>query len=335
MKYPAPAARRQRSHGFSLIELMVSLTIGLIIMVAAISAYIGSSGANRMSEAQSRMYEDAQAALNLLSQQLRMAGTNPVQAGRASGTFPSNPVYLATYVGGSVSVRPTAFTLTPGAASAYAIRGCNATFSNITSATTLDALTCAGGTATVPDSIAVSYEADGYNTAATSAGLPTDCVGSSLPFVTATFTASGTTANYAVADNRFYIDNSSAGVPNLYCKGISSSTQPIVENIEDMQFDYGAVSTLNTNTTATVAGYLSAEQVVNETSMAALGNLSNQWGKVITVRICVVARSEKPVLTDTASGAYTKCDGSTDSGQTDLRLRRAYITTVVLRNRRF
>lgn len=69
--------RSRHGAGFSLIELLVSLAIGLIIMVAAISAYVGSAGANRMSDAQSRMNEDAQAALGILAQQIRMAGNNP------------------------------------------------------------------------------------------------------------------------------------------------------------------------------------------------------------------------------------------------------------------
>jgi type IV pilus assembly protein PilW len=156
-----------------------------------------------------------------------------------------------------------------------------------------------------------------------------------VPAITATFTVgTATTANYAVADNRFYVANSS-GISSLFCKGNGGATQPLVENIEDMQFTYGAASTLATNTTATVAGYLTALQVVNETSMAAMANVPNQWGKVLAVRVCVVVRSESPVLTDTASSAYTKCDGATGPAVPDLYLRRAYSTTVVLRNRRF
>ena len=57
----------QHQGGFSLIELLVSIAIGLIIMVAAISAYVGSADASRMSDAQSRMNEDAQAALSIWS----------------------------------------------------------------------------------------------------------------------------------------------------------------------------------------------------------------------------------------------------------------------------
>lgn len=225
--------RRTVQAGFSLIELMISLTIGLVITVAALSAYVASSGAGRIADAQARMNEDAQAALATLSQQIRLAGTNPVQAGRLVGAFRRNPVYLRTYVGGGSetytttlpTMNPTTYTL-----SAFSIRGCDGIFSNITSTSTLDALTC-GGTSTLPDSIAVSYEADRYNTVSVS-GKPSDCLGQSLPVVTATIpnlTITGTvttpivtTAAMSVADNRFYIANQpnrSPNVPSLYCKG--------------------------------------------------------------------------------------------------------------------
>ena len=318
-----------------MIELMVSLTIGLVIAIAGMSAYLGASSSSKFSDAQSRMNEDAQAALAILSQQIRMAGTNPAQANRAD-VFDQNPVYSLTYVGGSVTAYAngtTSYTVT-AAPSAFSIRGCDGTFTSITdtiAVPTLDSFANCG-TSTLPDSIAVSYEADKFNTLP-SGNSPTDCVGSAIPTtVNATFTSgTSTTASFAVADNRFYI-GSVSNVPSLYCKGIGSGTQPLVENVEDMQFMYGTVSTAATSTTATVAGYLTAAEI------AALATLpaddSTRWGKVQSVRICVVVRSETPVVSDAASGQYYKCDGNLDTTQTDRRLRRAYTTTVLLRNRR-
>lgn len=316
--------------GFSLIELMVSLTIGLVIAIAAMSAYLGAAGSSKMTDAQSRMNEDAQAALNVLAQQIRMAGTNPVQSNRTD-PFGHNPVYDPTYVGGSVTAYAsgtTTYTVTV-APSAFSIRGCDGTFNNITSVATLDAFSDCGAS-TSPDSIAISYEADRYNTVA-SGSAPTDCVGSALPTVSATFPSG--TASFSVADNRFYIANSS-NIPSLMCKGISSNAQPLVENVEDMQFWYGVVSSTSTSTTATVAGYLTADEVVTNTDLAALP-INERWGKVLSVRVCIVVRSENPVVPDAASGQYYKCDGTLDTSKTDLRLRRAYTTTVVLRNRRY
>ncbi len=337
MAYMHHTQRTRFARGFSLIELMISITIGLVVVVAAMSAYLGSSGASKVTEAQSRMNEDAQAALNLLTQQIRLAGSNPVQSNRADA-FRHNPVFDPTYVGGtSTAYGTTSYTVSPVTytVAGFTIRGCDGTFSNITSAASITALTCTGGTTTLADSIAVSYEADPYNTPQ-SGGLATDCVGSSLPTVTATFpSGTSTTGSWAVADNRFYVASTASGVPSLYCKGSASGTQPIVENVEDMQLLYGVVSTTDTSNTATVAGYISANDVVTETSMATLATDSARWGRVLTVRVCVVVRSEAPIAPDLASTSYVKCDGSVAGTNADRRLRRAYSTTVVLRNRRF
>ncbi len=317
------------ARGFSLIELMISLAIGLVIAIAAMSAYMGASSASKMTDAQSRMNEDAQAALSILAQQVRMAGTNPAQPNR-DPAFARNPVYTPYPLNAS-----SASYTTTGTLSAFALRGCDGTFGNITSAANLDALTCTGAS-TQPDSIAVSYEADRYNTvpSGTSAG---DCLGYAAPTLSATFSqGTSNSATFWVVDNRFYIRNSSAGVPNLYCKGNNSgaSAQPLVENIEDLQLTYGTMSASATSASAPVAGYLTATEVVTETSLAALANDATRWAKVLTVRICVVARSESPILDGGASGAYYQCDGTLDTSKTDRRLRHAYATTVVLRNRR-
>jgi type IV pilus assembly protein PilW len=277
------------------------------------------------------MAEDGQAALTILTQQLKMAGNNPIQAFRTDLSR-TNPVY------GTSTFPVSGYTL-----SNFNIRGCDGKFSNITTAgTTLDTLSCASGTTTLPDSIAVNYEADQYNTIASSSGRPTDCLGNTLSTITSTVTtvvgaATSTAAvTYTVADSRFYVGTSTGIVtPSLYCKGNggSSSAQPIVENIEDMQLTYGVVSTTNTAITATVAGYLTANQVINDVNMAGLADDAARWAKVISVRICVLVRSESAVAPDAASAQYVKCDGTLETSPPDLRLRRAFSTTVVLRNR--
>jgi type IV pilus assembly protein PilW len=339
MNHPRCSAASRHIQGFSLIELMVSLTIGLIIMIAAVSAYIGAAGAGKMGDAQGRMNEDAQAALNILTQQIRMAGTNLVQSNR-DNAFRHNPVYSATYIGGtSTAYGTTSFTTSLAALSTFAIRGCDGKFSNLATANvTLDTLTCAGSS-TLPDSIAVNYEADRYNTVpTTTGGTPTDCLGNSVPIVTATFAAgTDTTATYTVADNRFYIGTSTyITSPSLYCKGNgNANAQPLVENVEDMQFKYGTISATDNSTTATVAGYLDAFEVNTDANLTALPSFADQWGKVLAVRICVLVRSENPVAPDAASARYVPCFASAAVSAPDLRLRRAYTTTVVLRNRRY
>ena len=326
MTHPIPSRRLRHVRGLTLIEMMVSLAIGLVIVVAVLYAYMGSATAARMTEAQGRMNEDAQAALAILSQHLRMAGNNLDQPNRVEATR-RNPVY-APYT------QTTTVTLT-----AYSVRGCDRNFGNTTGAAALDDLTCAG-TSTLPDSIAVNYEADRFNTIPTAAGNPTDCLGNTLPTWTENLTtivgaATATTAvNYAVADNRFYV-NTVGGTPSLYCKGNGAPTpQPLVENIEDLQFTYGTVPANATTSVANIAGYLSAGGVTSEPSLVAAYPLEeDRWRQVKAVRICLVVRSENPIVSDLASARYRRCDGTMETNPPDLRLRRAYTKTVVLRNR--
>lgn len=314
-----PGMRRLK--GFSLIELMIAMAIGLIIIGAAISAYLGASKASRLADAQGRMNEDAQAALSILTQQLQMAGNNPVQVGRSDKSR-HNPVYgEVIYATGSY---------TP---SHFIVRGCDGSFSNVTTAADIDRLKCT--TAEASDTIAISYEADRFNTVATRADdLPTDCMGFELAQVTATFPMEAA-YSYYVADNRFYIATSaSQPSPSLYCKGngLDSKAQSLVENIEDMQITYGAVSDATEIGTAPVAGYLSATELVN---FSAIPNDPEPWGKTISVRICVLVRSAAAVLESAASAKYYNCaTPSVLLSAPDLRLRRAYSATVVLRNRR-
>lgn len=336
MKPKVPFSPQQS--GVTLIELMVSIVIGMIIMVAVISAYIGASGASRMAEATGRMNEDAQMALSILSQQLRMAGVNPSQPNRSSVTTAT-----ANLRGNSVPLHNTV-------TNAYSIRGCDVKFSDVTTATTTSALTCGHSSSsfgTAPSSVAIAYEADRYNTIPTSSGAPTDCVGSSAGTMTFNFNNSqGVASSTTVAEveNRFYIGTSTHVVnPTLYCKGNGNTIpQPMVENIEDIQIKYGTIdptepviyksATTVTVTAAQVRGYLTANEVdTDATKLTGAAGSASRWNAVKTVRVCVLARSESQLFETATAATYLNCAGTTVT-PTDRRLRRAYTTTVILRN---
>jgi type IV pilus assembly protein PilW len=68
------------------------------------------------------------------------------------------------------------------------------------------------------------------------------------------------------------------------------------------------------------------------TTLTGLAGAASRWNAVKTVRICVVVRSENPVLDSIASAKYLNCEGDLVP-PSDKRLRRAYTTTVVLRNK--
>jgi type IV pilus assembly protein PilW len=309
------------------------------------------------------MNEDAQAALTIMTQQLRMAGVNPAQPNRNTTTLHnllSNP---------------------------YIIRGCDTTFSNVTSATTTAALTCPNGAS--PSSISIGYEADRYNTVPTNAGVPTDCLGNGLTGVSQTVTTSlnvVTTTTVYEAENRFFIGTSTyITSPSLYCKGNAASTnpQPLVENIENMRITYGVSNpgqprSFGDNSPGVAAkfvlGYMTAAELIGSTA-ALNGSLTfsqpsmwtptwtvafpttstfslsdlvsgtgfafqngvstgamiwKAWDAVQAVRVCVLVRSENAAVFDSPA-QYLDCSGNLVT-PTDRRMRRAYTTTVLLRN---
>jgi type IV pilus assembly protein PilW len=308
-------------------------------MGAALSAYQGAATASRVAEAQSRMNEDAYAALELLSQQIRMAGANPKQANYALSTAsnaqsnssdaqstPSNPI-----------------------TNTFSLRGCGTAFSNlktaggVTAAAKILDLTCpsVASDAAQPHALAVAYEADKFNTVPLANGTPTDCLGNGLKAQTATVnkitsatTTAATNVTFYEADNRFYIATpSGSSNPSLYCfgNGDKGTPQPLIENIEDLKFTYGVAQA--TGNDGVVAGYLSASQIETDTSVVNLPTALERWKRVVAVRICVLARSEANITDSQASSQYLDCDGVLQTNTTDLRLRRAYFATVSLRNR--
>ena len=64
----------RRERGFSLIELMVGLTLGLFVLAAITAQYIGSKQTYRAGDALSRVQESARVAVENISRDLRMAG---------------------------------------------------------------------------------------------------------------------------------------------------------------------------------------------------------------------------------------------------------------------
>lgn len=342
---------KQKQIGFSLIELLVSMAIGLVILGALFFTYMSGLKGNVNAQAQAQVSEDSQIALNIISQQIR-------QAGYASGTAPG--VNLALGRGG------------------FAFFACDTGFSNgvtgtvagvtTAGAANMSALTCSNADATknaggIAASFAVAYEADITNTKANGAGNATDCNGNGLG------AASG-----VVVENRFYLSDGT-----LYCAGSNAAAgvapdysiaQPLVNGVESMHFQFGLAgtgTTLNVADATQVEGYVMSTSALGpatgtdltgvnttlhsglRTTVPSLEPSTNvppptppsinanaaRWRMVRTVRICIVGKNDEVLSKDLAvSGKnpqYYDCNG-TLTDITDGKMRKAYATTVFLRN---
>jgi type IV pilus assembly protein PilW len=280
--------------GVTLIELMISLVIGLVVVGAVIVSFIGSGRAGRYQAALSQMNQDAQVGLNMLAREIQMAGY----------VTPANTLGLAT----------------------TALFGCDGTAGSVpfTSPAAVGAMTCGPSTGTTVSAIEVVYEADIYNTVpADVSNTPSDCLGNALPLAAPSF---------YIARNRFYINTTGSGRRELHCASNAGNTpQPLIENVDDMQLWYGVAPSDGTTTPEKIVRYARAGKDVSS-SDTVNGHGLAEWGNVNSVRICLLMRSAEPILTGEDKLTYLDCN-STSQTSNDKYLRRAYFTTATVRTK--
>lgn len=329
----------RRVRGISLIEILISLAIGMVVVVAVIVSYLGSGQASRYHTALTQMNQDAQTGLNMLAREIQLAGYSAPAA--LSGANPSVISYYNLACPAGACPLPL-LAATTGGTAGY-IFGCDATkgtapFTDATAAV----LACQPAAGTLSSGFGVVYEADAKNTVAvTVAGVPTptNCLGGAL---TAQLTTPTVGLPYYIVRNRYYVDTqigaNATGRPELYCASDGSAGQPFIENVDDMQVWYGLATATVTSTPASrqVTRYVQAGKdattpgTVNATNAATPG----EWEKVVAVRICLLMRSAEPVLTPEDSATYQPCDSNVAvATSTDGYLRRAYYTTATLRSK--
>lgn len=102
-----PARSRQR--GLTLIELMVSLALGLLILSAVLYVYLGARNTYRVSDNLARVQESGRFALEFLSQDLRMTSYSGCRSRNLAAdketlfNITANPV--AIYTGSGDGIR--------------------------------------------------------------------------------------------------------------------------------------------------------------------------------------------------------------------------------------
>ena len=125
--------RFDKTRGFTLLELMVSMAIGLVILGAGLQLYLQCMRATFATSQKSEMQEDFRAAANLLQRDISMAGAGALgqqglatsSIGLPSGTGSTVPVYpcsttTCNYVNGTsvaytgAPAAPLMYSITPG-----------------------------------------------------------------------------------------------------------------------------------------------------------------------------------------------------------------------------
>ena len=292
---------RSRTRGISLIEILISLVIGLVIVGAVLISMIGSGKAGRYQAAYTQMNEDAQIALSILSRDLQLAGYS-APTGLIAGPIPPQQILVFGALGAT-----------------NRIFGCDTGFVDPKAV----ALVC-GAVAGAQPAFEVAYQADLRTTAPQGggAGNPSDCLGNGITPVGGIY----------IARNRYFISIGPAGRPELSCTSVYAAApphptpQPLVENIEAMALSYGVV----------IPGAAVPTQVVRyvtATEVNAVG--PGEWLNVSSVRVCLLVRSSDPVLDigeEDLPPHYIDCAGVLRPPP-DRHLRRVYFTTAAIRDK--
>jgi type IV pilus assembly protein PilW len=339
MRRPSSPFVLTRQRGVTLVELMIALTLGALVVLAATAMVVSSRSTYRSQDENTRLAESARFGLELGNRLVRLAGF--------------------TIWGDSTSPPPT-YVPDPTWATApnsYAMNGPNIVGSNNSKP---------GGAAGVngSDSLTIRFFGAGLPGAVSPAidreyGNVLDCGGSPVPQSTTTTSMSGAQLASAVANaqrafNVLYVDYDVDGEPSLFCQrqtynaatglpNVALDTQVLIRGVESFQVLYGEYIPPVGQSLDDVAPI----NIVYRTGIGGPNPVVN-WTNIRSVRIAMLMRSATGARTDpdptTAYALFgVNYPASSDPGalfdMTSLsalektRVRRVVETTVFVRNR--
>lgn len=344
-------------HGFSLLEILVSLSVGLIILVAIGVAYQNSSNLSRQSENQSELNEPAKIVMRMLQREVSMAGFVDVfdlgsgsQTQAAALFVPGNSglVNLYARVPEATILATPLGQFFPGLLPVFGCDGAmSSTPNDLVRASTAVTLAC-GALSTITHSLQLAYQASpagGTNTLVSllpnnaDTGEGFDCLQQAAP-------AAATSPRNKFVINRYFV-GANNGVNELFCAGSGDATaRPIARGVEEFVIRYQLAQpgvAAGTGTSVIAAGG-SQSQYVDATFVSDFTKNPLGWANVTAVEICIVSATaatgaaaagtvesqpRRPTCTRTAGGAFNT-DVARAAG--DSRLWKRYTSIVSVRN---
>ena len=282
--------------GFTLVEMMVAMAIGLAVVGALANAALASFVTGRHTDALVQITEDAAFALALMRQQVAQAGYSQPRGTTGDG------LVLHRFT---------------------AISGCAAAGFNDLRAGIGVAGNCRPGDRDpdASDALEVAFEASVLPGQASNGVLggmdgaqPLDCLGNSFPKTHDDITGD----DFWLDDSKFYVADGS-----LHCHGPGHAAgAALVQNVETLRVRYGMA-----------AGPPGAGRLAWHGAAPPPG--SPLWAEVVSVTLCIQVRSAAKVLDARAAatlGRWIDC-GDVPRTATDGYLRRSFTTTIALENR--
>jgi type IV pilus assembly protein PilW len=363
MRYSAFASGKTR--GFSLVELMVSITIGLIILAAVATIMVSSKSAYNAQDRAGRVQENGRIAMQFLIQDLRLASYY------GCGNFADNPA--ATIFSSLISSAAVDFFYQ----TSFHLEGINNAAGNWSPSASPPAATAPAGMAMAAGTDAITIRILEPNAVATvTAEMLTpasvinvdstanllrndivmlgDCSRADIFQITDVDSAANTVAHVLAGQNSkadlskrykppatfmrfstrtYYISTGVSGNRALF-RITNGVVQELVDGIESLQILYGVNDGIATDTDADGRGDTYIPNVYLPAS--AVGATANNWLRVVSIRVGVLATALNQQDTDTDTTTYdVDGDGTPDfiPAAGDRNKRNIFQSTIALRNR--
>jgi len=355
------ARGKTSDRGFSMVELMVAMTIGLIILLALGRLFVGTKKSYNTQDALARMQENGRIAMHLLIRDVRMAGYYGCFDNIDKINSTLNPVggydpFLAKYQ--IEGMEKSSGTWYPsGTSSAKPDAGMKAD-TDALSLRMLDTSNPINIEQEMPNSSASLFVNAGHGLQANDVIMVTDCQSGDIMQLTnvnpsgtsgkdnLVHNAGGSTPGNSTQklqkpyskgakvmkfiDRIYYVADKDPGgktiVPTLYRKDNTKAPEPLVEGVESMQVLYGVDT--------------DGDKVPNVYLKAGVAGLQTEteWSKVKAVRVILLTRTVNGQGTDVNPADYTidfDKDGTVDLTvkKGDRNQRRTFDSSVLLRNR--
>ena len=341
--------------GFTLVELMIALTLGLLLTIVIGYGYLASRQAFRTVDTLSRMQENARYVFELMSHDIRMAGFtgcryippgSPPAAARNVLNTPTDwykNLFGAPLVGyeEGVSVFPSdnygvalpalrgdALTvLRADNSREYIVNNHNAGATqiqltanhNFGQGEILVVADCAN--AAVFQASAISSDTITHGAVGTAPGNASANLGTTFP--------ANSSRIMPLSAVNYYIGTNASGEPALYRHKLAASgggaatvAEELAEGAENMQITYGVDTSALADKAAD--GYVPAASALG-------GPAVTDWSRVLSVRISLLMVSRSDQAITTAPQAYTYNGATTTPA--DRLLRKVFTTTISVRNR--
>ena len=340
---------RQRQSGLSLVELMISVTIGLILLGGIMQIFLSSKQTYRIQDGTSRLQENSRFAMRFLNQDIRMAGysgcssaalvpnnivdldgdgiPDPVSdfagdglAGHVYGDLPLALTSTDTLTAAEVMPNSDVIVILKGSSTDVQLTG-NMTADNANIQITAASQAKAGFT---PDDIlfisdceaADVFSINNVSTSGTKTTMAHSSANNTGPKLSKAYGIDATVMK--LEKIVYYVGPNVYGIPALfrrYMEGANMITEELVEGIESLQFQYGEDTTAD----GLANRYVDASNVTD-------------FANVVGVRVGLLAESPEEVTIETNTNTYNVLDAVIDPVD-DRRLRRISTTTVKLRNK--